>query len=707
MSKMRKILPYLLFVSISALLGFSYYTYTLFNFADKPSVNSYDKLATHNIDEIISSKDLSEKEKLSELMNIKFSSKLLENRRKYIISRIAKALDEDALAFIYSYKTDYDYLTSYSKKILIDHASYIGYEAVIVDVLKNILELREDEPSFFYALAKSYARQNLKTQAHELFSKIQKNFPNSQYSLGSEFYLANLESDSTKRKKRFAHYLKESPSGNLAPLILAQIKDNDEYRFLNNDIAMVYFSLEDYPNAINYFDTSSNTFSERHYAAYAKSLAMNKENLKSKNFLIEKILETTDRELASKLLNAVLTLGNSNADLYLLRSLLANAPLIEDEILWHIAEITKSKFDYQAVYQKFPKSLYAAESMSRVFWIEYKRKSFHLARSLFEKHWKSYPETRSHPFVAFWMAKFYLYRNDIEKARGVLNNLISAHPLNYYSYRAKEILSHIETNPKYIWFKLMPKSKIVHIPDWDRPKLFTEKDIKDLYGEDIKELFITKSYDYILSINNLKENSFDKRFLTYIHSLTNNNLKSIRFAQQIIKDSFDFHNEEEHKLFQFAYPLAYSGIVSSNIASNSSLDPLLVHALIKQESTYQADIVSKVGAIGLMQLMPYTAKDIARVVNISNLRLEDIFEPEINIKLGVRYMEEVFRSFDSNMIFAIASYNAGPERIKQWNKKYNFEKDPDLFVESIPYKETKNYVKKVLQNYWVYRDLYS
>ena len=173
---MRKILPYLLFVSISALLGFSYYTYSLFNIGDNKSANSYDTFASHNLDEIISSDSLSDKEKLSELLNIKFDSKILENRRKYLIARTADKVDEDALAFIYSYKTDYDYLTNYSKKVLINHASNIGYEAIIVDVLKNILKFREDEPSFFYALAKSYARQNLKTQAHELFTSIQKKF---------------------------------------------------------------------------------------------------------------------------------------------------------------------------------------------------------------------------------------------------------------------------------------------------------------------------------------------------------------------------------------------------------------------------------------------------------------------------------------------------------------------------------------------------
>ena len=334
---------------------------------------------------------------------------------------------------------------------------------------------------------------------------FRKNFPDSDYALGAEYYLANLESDADKRKARFTRYLKESPGGNLAPLILSQIIDNSEYDFLKNDIAMVYFNLEDYAKAIKYFDTSSESFSERHYAAYAKTLARNKENLQSKNFLIEKIQETTDVKLASKLLNAVLTLGNNVADLYVLRSLLPNSPHIEDEILWKIAERTKSKLDYQNVYSKFPDSYYAAESMSRVFWIEYKRKSFHLAKALFEKHWKSYPETRSHPFVAFWMAKLYLERKDLDSARAVLNNLVSAHPLNYYSYRAKDLLKGLKVNNRWDWFKLLPKSKFVHVPDWQRPELFSEEQIQELYGEDIKELFITKSYDYILSIDKFKE----------------------------------------------------------------------------------------------------------------------------------------------------------------------------------------------------------
>jgi soluble lytic murein transglycosylase len=84
---------------------------------------------------------------------------------------------------------------------------------------------------------------------------------------------------------------------------------------------------------------------------------------------------------------------------------------------------------------------------------------------------------------------------------------------------------------------------------------------------------------------------------------------------------------------------------------------------------------------------------------------EDLMKPDINIKLGVKYMEEMLAKFQNNLIYTIASYNAGPDAVTDWVKKADM--DPDLFVESIPYPETKNYVKKILTNFWIYKQLYS
>jgi len=104
--------------------------------------------------------------------------------------------------------------------------------------------------------------------------------------------------------------------------------------------------------------------------------------------------------------------------------------------------------------------------------------------------------------------------------------------------------------------------------------------------------------------------------------------------------------------------------------------------------------------------MPYTAKVVARRLNLRPPRKYDLMHADINIKLGVNYMEEVFGQFENNMINAIASYNAGPVAVKKWMNLYQ-EADKDYYIESIPYEETRNYVKQVLANYWIYRELYS
>jgi len=105
--------------------------------------------------------------------------------------------------------------------------------------------------------------------------------------------------------------------------------------------------------------------------------------------------------------------------------------------------------------------------------------------------------------------------------------------------------------------------------------------------------------------------------------------------------------------------------------------------------------------------MPYTAKAIAKSLNMRPPRIHDLYQPDTNIKLGVNYMESVFAQFDNNIIFAVASYNAGPTIVKVWKNKFQTYRDADEFIESIPYEETRNYVKKVFNNYWIYKKLYS
>jgi soluble lytic murein transglycosylase len=132
------------------------------------------------------------------------------------------------------------------------------------------------------------------------------------------------------------------------------------------------------------------------------------------------------------------------------------------------------------------------------------------------------------------------------------------------------------------------------------------------------------------------------------------------------------------------------------------LNPLLVTALIRQESRFMPKIRSSAGAVGLMQVMPDTASFIADNIKLKKYKLD---EPEDSIKLGTWYLDYTHTEFNGNSMLAVASYNAGPGAVAGWLGKGN--PDADAFVESIPYEETQGYVKSVFGNYWNYLRLYN
>jgi len=141
-------------------------------------------------------------------------------------------------------------------------------------------------------------------------------------------------------------------------------------------------------------------------------------------------------------------------------------------------------------------------------------------------------------------------------------------------------------------------------------------------------------------------------------------------------------------------------------SSQYKLSPYLVLGLMRQESAFNKRVVSSARAIGLMQLLPSTAKRVARSMGEKSPDQEDLKKPEVNIQLGVKYLSGLLNDFEDNIIFALASYNAGPGKVKQWMGTRSHLR-PLEFMESIPYKETRNYVKKVLRNYVIYKTLYG
>ena len=152
-------------------------------------------------------------------------------------------------------------------------------------------------------------------------------------------------------------------------------------------------------------------------------------------------------------------------------------------------------------------------------------------------------------------------------------------------------------------------------------------------------------------------------------------------------------------LWKVAYPTGLLPVIKGQGASG--VDPYLVAAIIREESQYDQQAVSRVGAIGLMQVMPGTANAVAQRLGIPAVGRDDLFDQETNIQIGVRYVEQLLAQFSGNVALAIASYNAGPIVVKSWIALHPG-RSQDEFIELIPYQETRQYVKRVLRSYREY-----
>lgn len=148
-------------------------------------------------------------------------------------------------------------------------------------------------------------------------------------------------------------------------------------------------------------------------------------------------------------------------------------------------------------------------------------------------------------------------------------------------------------------------------------------------------------------------------------------------------------------LWQQVYPLQYREFILEQ-AEENELDPNLVAAVIKVESNFQHDAVSRAEAMGLMQLRPATAREIADNLGhaVDEVFEDKLFDPEYNITLGTYYLAKMLRDFDGNEAKALAAYNAGPTKLRTWLEEDVWDGTWEN-REQIPYPETRNYLSKV------------
>lgn len=175
---------------------------------------------------------------------------------------------------------------------------------------------------------------------------------------------------------------------------------------------------------------------------------------------------------------------------------------------------------------------------------------------------------------------------------------------------------------------------------------------------------------------------------------------ALRLARARFRDKLErTGGAVDPSLWKVAYPTGLLPTIKGQGARG--VDPYLVAAIIREESQYDWRAVSRVGAIGLMQVMPATANSVAQRFGLPAVGRDDLFDQETNIRIGVHYVEQLLEQFSGNVAHTIASYNAGPMAVGSWIALHRG-RSQDEFVELIPYQETRQYVKRVLRSYREY-----
>ncbi len=298
----------------------------------------------------------------------------------------------------------------------------------------------------------------------------------------------------------------------------------------------------------------------------------------------------------------------------------------------------------------------------------------------------------------YWQGKLAVLEKKQERAQRIFNNLLSWYPNTFYGMLALRTMS-----------SLVPKKIPYKEKDYwhdNPPELKANEERTELEFAE----FVMAAGDGNIGakhIRNLVDLKSPKE-LIWKSSLVLDEYGEYRSLQTIVVNHYlgDLKRIpiQDQQVWTFAYPRPYWMDVQ-NFSKNAGIDPYLALAIMREESLYQADVVSPASARGLMQLMPYTGKRVAKIIGLQLKDEKDLFDPKINIQLGTSYLGQISKRF-GEVIQIAGSYNAGPGRMKEWLKRFP-DRDLDEFVESIPYIETRNYVKRVFRTHQLYKAIYE
>lgn len=353
---------------------------------------------------------------------------------------------------------------------------------------------------------------------------------------------------------------------------------------------------------------------------------------------------------------------------------------------------------YRKVVQLGDASGQRGEALWRIGWIQYRAGRYGQAVDTLRELLKSKDDPLAAPKALYWTARSLERNRDVAAADAYLQ-LCRSYPYTYYCQ-----LAQLRADPA------MAAPAVAEGVPADGRTGDDRRDsvLRDIHYQRAVELkLLGLDQEAAKEWASLPERyARDRAALAELSSLLNQAgaaHQALRLARVYFRDGIERGGEPVPlPLWSVAYPTLY--LPTIRLHAGATVDPYLVAAIIREESQYDPRALSRVGAVGLMQVMPVTAQQVAKKQGFPEVDRDGLFDQETNIRVGARYVEQLLQQFDGNLIQTVAAYNAGPQAVSGWIAKFNG-REPDEWVESIPYQETRQYVKRVLRSYREYHRL--
>ncbi len=376
--------------------------------------------------------------------------------------------------------------------------------------------------------------------------------------------------------------------------------------------------------------------------------------------------------------------------------------------------------------ERYPADSWAQSAYWRLGWINYQLARYQHALDYFRRVRSGNSLFRS---AVFWQGRAAENLKDLPKTGDMYNRIIREFPFSYYAYLSEQRLSklagEIQTVDSPVASQNGNKADIAVAGSADNSSLPILADPFDLkyylspaggyYLQRSEELvrlleFEAAQAELDLAVQNSSPEGNDSLYLlSQLYRMFGNYNKAMQISQRMVSNYPP--QSVPPQVREHCYPRAYGEYLDNLLepghpAQNNPVDPYLALAVMKQESAFNPRAQSSANAMGLMQIIPATGQRQAVQTGLADFQPAMLYEPKINISLGINYLAELMRRYKNNLVLALAAYNAGESAVDKWVARYPMD-DPFQFIENIPYQETRNYVKQVISNYLNYLKIYG